>query len=300
MPESKALALFGNAELSTAEVAKVADLVGNAGSYVIASGRAIAEYNRVRTTAVATVGESHESTAKTLAIQIALFKSEYIPPKGKAKGDSPTYGEVAKALTISPTYFSQLGTIGEAVYCNESATAHTLAEWYTPSTLIKLIPLKESMLTECAKGIEDGTLTADMSQDEVKAWVDERITHEGKVEPVLVIFDPLTEERTKSTWTEFLAAHGYTDTWECATRKTGVFDEVGTLKVEWVAHIIVAPNFKGSVVYWTHKHRIPKPTKDEPTTIAPVDPIAVLKQSLARAGYDEDAIEMVLAMQTGE
>lgn len=299
--ETKALTLFGSAEISTKEVADIADKLGNAGGYVLNSGNAIAEYNRARNAAVGMIGESHESTAKTLAVQIALLKTDYKPPKGKNKGDKPTFADIAKALTISPTYFSQLGTIGNAIYCSSDETAHTLAEWFTPSTLIKLIPLKDRMLGECMAGIADGSLTPDMTQQDVVKWVDERITHDAEIEPVMVIRNPITGEEVKQQLSVFLDDMGIAPESKVASSKTGVFEELSpTLKLEWTANVYLWDDKRGATVLWVRKHRIPKPAKDTADVIPPANPIEILRQSLERAGYDAAAIEKVLAMQDSE
>ena len=301
MSESKALALFGSAELSTAEVDAIAAKVGKAGEHILASGHAIADYNATRNTAISVVGESHESTAKTLAVQIALLKSEYTPPKGKAKGDAPTYGDIAKTLTISPTYFSQLGAIGAGIYLDSTPTAHTLADWFSPSLLIKLLPLKDGLLKEAEKGIEDGSLTPDMTQSDLVKWVDERITHEPEIEPEVIIRDPITGEEFKRQLSVYLEETGIDPDRKVGSVKTGYYEELSpSLKLEWTALTYLSEDMRTASVLWVRKHRIPKPTKDETPTVLKLDPMEALKQSLKRTGYDESAIDMVLSMNRGE
>lgn len=302
MSSETKMVLFGSTELDSADAAKIAGLVpDSASAYVLHSADAIAKFNKavVETERQKEIGKAR--TAKAVAIDAASLKRVYAPAKSKKqRGDNPTYAEIAKALSLSPTYYSQLAEIGERIYLKDSETATALAENMSPSTLIKLIPLKDSLIKEVESGLADGSFRLDMSQAEVKEWVDERIEHIPSVEDNLVILNPVTGERVTNTLSAFLDAMGLDSDNKLASVKTGQKEEIApTLSLEWTAHFYRTDNFRSTFVFWTRKHKMPKATKTAVENM-PLDPREVLKQSLERAGFSPEQINAVLAMQNSD
>lgn len=296
--ESK-MVLFGSTELDSAEAEKIAGLVpDSASAYVLHSADAIAKFNKAVTETERQKEIGKARTAKAVAIDGASLKKVYQPAKSKKqRGDNPTYADIARSLSLSPTYYSQLCSIGERIYLKDDETATALSENMTPSTLIKLLPLEDKILSEVKAGIADGSFRLDMTQKEVAEWVDERIEHLPTVEDNLVILNPLTGERIISTLSAFLDGAGLDKEWKLASHKTGQKEEIApTLALEWTAHFYRTEDFRSMFVFWTRKHKMPKPSK-ESVQNTPLNPEEVLRQSLERMGYSPEMIETVLSMQ---
>lgn len=255
-----------------------------------AGEKAVREYNATRNNLAADAVKAHEKAAEICAVQFATLKRNYNPKKDE-KAVCKTWGELAKdVFGISAAWFSRLSCIGERWYLSDTDTAKALREMFTPSIICELLPIKEDKALAAA--IESGELHEGMSLTEVREWVDANTEHEPKVVEKLVILNPITGETKIGILSDFLADYGIDESAKIASVKTGVKDELSpTLSLEWTAHFYAWPDKRGCDVLWTHKHKTPKPSKDDrPLSYSkPEKPEDVLRHALEGMSAEDKA-----------
>lgn len=269
--------------------------------FAFQTGSAAAEFLAYERTADHEKAIRRDSAAKNIAIYGAKLKTVYNPKKDQ-NATYTTWGDFAEnVLGVASATFSRLSNVGRSFYLSETETANVLSDMFPPFTLAELLPMADNM-KRLSEALEDEELRPDMTQSEVREWVDANREKTAKVEKFadLIFLGDRENSVLLSKWeTEHSAPADYID------RKTDLADVLPDgREIPWIQRVyfVVSVGENGptstafSVLY--HVHKTPKTGKDEAAKRKPLDPIDILRQSLRRAGFDEDAIEAVLAMKT--
>lgn len=265
-------------------------LPANVREFAYAGETAASEYRATRNALEAQAIEAHEKAAEKCAIQFANLKKSYDPKKDE-KAVCKTWGELAKEVFgVSPAWFSRLSCAGERWYIKDTDTAKAIREMFTPSIACELLPVKDDTTIQAA--IDSGELSGDMTLADVREWVDGVCPKPDKVEEKVVILNPITGETKIAILSDFLADYGIDESARIASVKTGVKDELSpTLALEWTAHFYAWPDKRGCDVIWTHKHKTPRPSKDDrPFDYGkPEKPADVLRHALESMNAEDRA-----------
>ena len=269
--------------------------------YAFQTGTAAAEYLAFERTVDSEKDSRRDSAAENIAIYGAKLKEAYDPKKDK-EATYTTWGDFAEnVLGVKAATFSRLSSVGKRFYLSTTETAEALSDMFPPFTLAELLPMPDDM-KRLKEAVDGGELRPDMTQGEVREWVDANREKTAKVEKYCDIL--YNGKRINAVLLSKWEAENIPESSEYFDCKRGIGDILSDgREIMWTQRTYFRVDMTDdgpmalslSILY--HIHKTPKTGKDSPAERKPLDPIDILRQSLKRAGYADDAIEAVLAMK---
>ena len=295
---NNAITFAGKAALDSNAHEIITNLPESARQYAFAAGSVAHDYNAF-IKAVGNEAEDRRSkAAKEIAMQSALLKRNYDIKKDK-NAIYTTWGEFAEnVLEIASATFSRLSNVGEVFYLSKNDKEMRLCDWYPAFTLAELLPMRDNM-EKVKDAMDSAELSPDMSQSDVREWVDANRTQEPKVEKLSdFVFNG---KRLNNTLLSKWEAENIPLTdFSSFDKKLDIFDKLPDgREIPWIQRIYYSVESDGdnieplacSIIY--HAHKKPKTGKDgEP--IRTVDKWAVLRASMERCGFTPEQIDALI------
>lgn len=306
---SNELTFSGKTALDANKDKIIRSLPAKAQTFAFAVSSAVAEFENYARAVSAEATAKRSSAAREIAIQGARFKESYDIKKDK-DAEYKTWGEFAEnVLGIASSTFSRLSSTGKAFYLSSDETAMALCDMYPAFTLAELLPMrKEESETEWAKvvaAVESGELSADMTEQEVKAWVQENREAKERVEKLVdIIYHIADADGNRATKRVNAVLFSKVEKGVFASdfkdEATGIYDTLPDgRKVEWkhrVCSYAVLNDGElkfGVVDCLYHAHKTPKTGKDG-KPVGNVDKWDILRQSMERCGIPAAAIDALI------